>query len=567
MLALDDSDPEIRIRAAVALERLGVPNRLIGQIETGTASSEAAEVLTKFGLAGARELLAEQLLHPSPLVRRAVIEAVQRAGRRDLASELIASRPARRRSRPAGHAFDTLRHLGAAGTRARRPGRAGRPRPRCPHRRYAAGRRTGRGGSGQHDPAPHHRSRADGAGAAAAGALGQIQASDAQPELARLLKDPVPEVRAAATDGVGGRPRRLGRSELLNLLGDADGGSAMARRARWDAWAMSVVPALLRSFRPEHRGCARSSPMRSPGSTSISLPGLLDVLSPPATRDSRLGKHRPGHLSGSSPGQLDMLDMRLAGPEAPRFGPDGRCTRPRRRSERAAALLLGGLNDPDAGVRARAVDALAATASADAGKGLLSLLRTIRRPRCVSGPPWRSAPCRTGRRGRALLAGLPFRRAAPRSAPRPPRVGAYDRESIVAQVLGMVDEDPVREFLRDRLQTIRGYRLMRDRLRESRQIELRALASLNRDQMEASLVEGMRGVRTRPNGCGWWAPSMPSRASGPSRAAVRRAERPQPRGARRGAHRRGGDDGLGGTASSWPGGPSRTRTGTCGAWR
>jgi HEAT repeat protein len=58
----------------------------------------------------------------------------------------------------------------------------------------------------------------------------------------------------------------------------------------------------------------------------------------------------------------------------------------------------------------------------------------------------------------------------------------------------MVDEEPVREYLRDRLQHDPSYRQIRQRLKESQQVELRALGSLNREQMEASLVEGMRGV-------------------------------------------------------------------------
>jgi HEAT repeat protein len=112
MLALDDTDPEIRIRAAVALERLGVPNRIISQIESGTASNEAMEILTKFGLAGARELLAEQLAHPSVTVRSTVIAAIMQAGRRDLALELIHTSTHDSEPEIRGAAFDALRNLG-----------------------------------------------------------------------------------------------------------------------------------------------------------------------------------------------------------------------------------------------------------------------------------------------------------------------------------------------------------------------------------------------------------------------------------------------------------------------
>ena len=89
LVALDDPDPEIRIRAAVGLERLGVPATLVGMIQRGERLPEAMETLVKFASAGARELLAELLLHPALEVRTAVVSAIRRAARRDLAPELI----------------------------------------------------------------------------------------------------------------------------------------------------------------------------------------------------------------------------------------------------------------------------------------------------------------------------------------------------------------------------------------------------------------------------------------------------------------------------------------------
>ena len=41
LVALDDADPEIRVRAAVALERLGVPDNLVRMIESGERVPEA----------------------------------------------------------------------------------------------------------------------------------------------------------------------------------------------------------------------------------------------------------------------------------------------------------------------------------------------------------------------------------------------------------------------------------------------------------------------------------------------------------------------------------------------
>src|SRR5262249_10654594 len=78
-VALGDREPEIRIRAAVALERLGVPARLVSQIEKGEATTETQELLVKFGVAGARELLAEHLHHRSLAVREAMVAAIRDA--------------------------------------------------------------------------------------------------------------------------------------------------------------------------------------------------------------------------------------------------------------------------------------------------------------------------------------------------------------------------------------------------------------------------------------------------------------------------------------------------------
>ena len=89
LVALDDPDPEIRSRAAVGLERLGVPTSLVAMIQRGERVAEAMETLVKFATAGARELLAELLLHPAHEVRAAVVSAIRRAARRDLAPELI----------------------------------------------------------------------------------------------------------------------------------------------------------------------------------------------------------------------------------------------------------------------------------------------------------------------------------------------------------------------------------------------------------------------------------------------------------------------------------------------
>jgi HEAT repeat protein len=58
----------------------------------------------------------------------------------------------------------------------------------------------------------------------------------------------------------------------------------------------------------------------------------------------------------------------------------------------------------------------------------------------------------------------------------------------------MPDDDAVRELLQRRLRDDAEYRLLGMRLRQSHSLELRALASLTRTQMEQELAEGMRSV-------------------------------------------------------------------------
>ena len=492
MLALDDSDPEIRIRAAVALERLGVPNRIISQIESGTASREAIDTLTKFGLAGARELLAEHLQHRSATVRSAVLDAIEHAGRRDLSADLIHTALSDEDATIRERAFDVMRNLGL---RDAVPAALDGLGDHDQHVRTAAMHLVGELGESEvanmirprtADPEPMVR-------AAAARALGQLQATDGQPELARLLKDPVPEVRAAAADGIGDGRGIWAMPDLVNLLGDADGGvRRSAARALGRVGDKSVMPVLLRSFQ------GGSADLREVVADAVarididSLPGLLDVLL--ETRELAARQAIVRVISRiRSPRSLDMLDMLWRDPEPSvrLLVADALAQLP---SERSAQLLLGGLTDPDEGVRARAVDALAASGVGEAGEGLLELLRHDPSTQVRERAALAIGLLRPAGGEAALLAvchsAEPLRvRAAAAMA-----IGTYDQESIVAQVLQMMDEAPVREFLRDRLQTDPGFRLLRQRLREARQVEMRALASVNRDQMEASLVEGMRGV-------------------------------------------------------------------------
>ena len=221
LLALDDADPEIRIRAAVALERLGVPARLIAAIERGENTVEATETLARFGNAGARELLAEGLGHLAAPVRGAMIEAIRRAGRRDLAAELV--QLSRTDTEPAlrATAFDVLRALGVTEGIAAALDHLNDPDQRV---RTAAMLLVGQLGGPEladqirprtADPDPAVR-------AATATALGLTQARGAADDFIRLLKDPDAGVRAAAARGAADANAREAGPTLLGLLTDTD---------------------------------------------------------------------------------------------------------------------------------------------------------------------------------------------------------------------------------------------------------------------------------------------------------------------------------------------------------
>jgi HEAT repeat protein len=492
MLALDDTDPEIRIRAAVALERLGVPNRIISQIESGTASGEAIEILTKFGLAGARELLAEQLAHRSAFVRATVISAIVQAGRRDLSIELIHTAVHDPDPEIRAAAYDALRTLGVKDAVASALDGLG---DEDQHVRTAAMRLIGE--LGEAEVASMIRPRTGDfepmVRAAAARALGQIQARDAQPELARLLRDPAPEVRAAAADGVADGGGTWAVPELLKLLADSD---PHARRSAAHALGRvggsSILPSLVRAFQ------TGSADLREVIADSVAridlptLPSLLDILMESRDLQARLATVRI--LSRiQSPGSGGMLELmwRDTDPGVRSLAVDALV---QVGDEKSAQLLQEGLRDPDEEVRAKSVEALTRFGTAGAGPGILELLRTDPSPRVRERAALATGLLRVPGGDAVLLQACRPEEPVNVRAASALGIGAFDQASIVAQVLQMVDDDAVREFLRDRLQHDPGFRQIRQRLKEAQQVELRALGSLNREQMEASLVEGMRGV-------------------------------------------------------------------------
>ncbi len=492
MLALNDPDPEIRIRSAVALERLGVPSRLVAQVESGGPAAEAIETLTKFGSAGARELLAEHLLHASPLVRQTTIEAVRRAGRHDLGAELtqLAKTDAEAHLRAA--ALEALRELGIPGAiDAAIEGLTDTAEPV----RAAAMRLVGERGSPElaetvrprtADPEPAVR-------AAAARALGLIRARGVQDDFIRLLSDPDPTVRVAAAQGVSEGGWRETVPHLVQLLGDAD--PAVQREAVNAVGRLgdsSNVPQLIRSFP------GASSNLREAITAAVArldveaLPLLLDLLfEVQDQKNKREAVRIISHLQSPKAAQLLEVLWRDTDPSvrAAVCEAVGRLG-----GERAIALAMEGLSDPDDTVRARAIDALIRLNQSAPGDSVAALLT--------------GDPSPLVRERAALATGLfrpPGGEAALLQACRPEEeigvraaaalsIGLYDQESIVARVVEMADEEPLRQRLRERLKHDPEYRLISLKLRETRHVELRALSATTREEMEASLAEGMRGV-------------------------------------------------------------------------
>jgi HEAT repeat protein len=492
VLALDDPDPEIRIRAAVALERLGVPARLVEQIERGTERAEAEELLAKFGVAGARELLAELLHHPAASVRLAVIRAARAGVRQDLSAELLER--GRRDADPAvrAAAFEALRALGA---RDVGPAALEALADADQQVRAAAIALLGDVGGAElgalllpraGDPEPLVR-------AAAARALGLVGAAGAEAAFERLLRDPVPAVRAAAAEGAATAGWRGAVPRLMELLEDSDDVVRQSAAAALGALGDPVaVPALVKAFRRALPPVSDAILHAVARLDSPALAEIIDILLEREDVPCRVGVVRT--LASLKPPYPERLVESLFLDRAPEVRAAAAELLGRLESERSAELLEGGLRDPDETVRARVVDALVRRHRAELGPTVMALLEhdpsPVVRERAALATGLFRVPG-----GEVVLLKLcrpeeplPVRAAACLA------IGAYDQESIVARVLEMADEVALRDLLRERLKHDAEYRLLGLRLREARHVELRALGSASREEMERVLAEGMRGV-------------------------------------------------------------------------
>ena len=491
-IALDDPDPEIRIRAAVALERLGVPGRVVAQIEKGGDIAESEALLSKFGVAGARELLAELLQHHAPGVRAAVLRAIRSADRRDLAPDLIAR--ARRDDDAAVRAlcFGTLLSLGA---------REGVPAAldalADPDERVRAAATDLIGTLGTEELTsvivPRAADREPSVRAAAARALGLVRATGADADFTRLLRDPEARVRSAAAEAVAVAGWGGAIPLLIELLGDTDPlvqeAAVRALGALGDA---GIAAQLVKAYRGASPSVASAITEAVARLDREALAGVFDLLVERDDIASRVSLAETiGRLAPPLPLHLLHALFRDRAPEVRRvtsvvLGESG--------EPAAARSLTIGLDDPDEGVRAAAVDGLVRLGHAESGPRFLTMLRDDPSPAVRERTALAIGISRTPGGEVELLSACHREQAAPVRAAAVLALGAFDQESLVARVLEMADESALRDLLRNRLKEDAGYRLLGLRLREARNVELHALGSISREQMEQVLAEGMRGV-------------------------------------------------------------------------
>jgi HEAT repeat protein len=487
LVALDDSDAEIRARAAVALERLGVPDNLVRMIDGGDRVPEAAEMLVKFARAGARELLADLIFQPSPRVRETVITAIHRAGRGDLAPELVHLAATDSESAVRALAFDALRAFrvpdGLPAALASVTDRDHRVRASAIH---FVGELGGsevtsllRAQTLDSDPAVR---------AVAAKALGALGAAEAEADFLRLLGDPEPPVRQAAIQGATSAGLKSLVPALIDRLRDGDPGvRRQAAQAFGALGDRSLVPVLLRAL-PETTEDVRDV-----------LAVSLNQLDPSAT--SRLIDTLGESLSSAVKLALIGTMRRPRSPEAARIleqfssDPDpGVRTAAIQALGRGRRPVANGLVDPDEVVRASAVDSYSRTTDPEHGSELLTLLGNDPSPLVRERAALAVGLLRLPESADALSAACTSSEPANVRAAAALAAGVFDQESLVSLVLGMPDQAEVRGLLRGQLKADARFRLLGCRLSAARHLELTALSAPSSGAAQISLAEGMRAI-------------------------------------------------------------------------
>ena len=492
LMALDDVDPEIRIRSAVSLERLGVPARIIRQIASGDPPPDAEETLVRFAIAGAKEMLAEHLDHPSPAVRVAVVRAARRAGRRELEADLANTA---RKDSDAGVRAAAIEALRAISARGSLPVAVDALGDTDENVRAEALGFIGDLGSAEISPAllakvddPIVRVRAG-----VAQALGLVRAQGVEEAFERFAGDLSPEVRAAAAEAAAQGGWNDAAPTLERLLGDsAPAVRLAAAQALGRVGNRSNVPALIRlALAPEvdirlaaTEAVARLDPERITElldrvlETNDSERKLAVVRAILAARVKSAARFLALMWKDVDPvvrAEVAIALARLGGADAP-------------------ALLAQGLRDPDPAVRRTVIEGLTVLKQAGAVPEIARLLENDPdasvRERAALAVGLLAAE---GGEEILLRASLPDVPVTVRGAAAL-ALGLYERESVVARVVEMADEQQVRAHIRDRLANDPFYRAVSIRLKESRPAELRALAADSLVGMEGALADGVRGV-------------------------------------------------------------------------
>ncbi len=497
LIALDDADPEIRIRAAVSLERLGVPDNLIRMIESGERVPEAMQTLVKFAGAGPREFLSELAQHDARQVRSALITAVERTERRDLAEELIQIATGDSEPTLRAQAFVALRSLRV---RDALPSAMNALADEDHHVRTAAVEFVGEFGSSDildrlqaqtADTDPRVR-------AASVRALGRLGAQVRDADVSRLLQDPDWTVREAAVLTASDASLRSLLPAMVELLGDTD--PRVRRRAAAAVGVMgdaATVPMLLSAFPDPSVEVSEAIAVAVSRLDPDAVAGLADALVDSPDVDSKLALIRTVGRSQADP---HAILRRLRGDSSPAVRAAAlnslgrRARRALEPSEAVMPELESGLQDPDELVRAIAVDAWSSLAEDAQTSRLLILLEEDSSPLVRERAALAIGLRRISGGELSLIAAS--RRAEPANvrAAAALAAGVFDRESIVARVLEMPDQAAVREVLRERLKWDARYRLLGLRLSRGRHLELRALARPSDTDAQAALARGTRSM-------------------------------------------------------------------------
>ena len=495
LVALDDSDPEIRIRAAVALERLGVPDNLVRMIESGERVPDAMQTMVKFAAAGPREFLSELAQHDSRQVRSALVTAAERTGRRDLADELV--RMVTSDTDPALRA-QALTALRSLGSRDALPAALSALADDDHQVRTAAVEFIGAFGNADTLGLLHaHTADADPRiRAASMRALGRLGAPVGEADVSRLLHDPDWTVREAAVITATEASLRSLLPDLVTLLGDTD--PRVRRKAAVAVGLLgdtTTVPLLLAAFPDPSSEVSEAVAVAVSRLDPDAVSSLAETLVDSPDVESKLALI---HTLGRSQADPDPVLHRLRADPSPAVRAaalDSLARRTRRSgqgAERVLPVIEAGIRDPDELVRATAVDAWSRLPPQGQPQLLLTLLEQDASPLVRERAAVSIGLLRLPGGEASLVAAS--RRAEPANvrAAAALAAGVYDSESIVARIVDMPDDVAVRELLRERLKWDSRFRLLRSRLSKARHLELRALMTPSDAEAQATLAGGTR---------------------------------------------------------------------------